>query len=184
MGGYSTIVFAVDDLNLHTGSAVAGSGDSGVDLAVGSSSNLEVCDVVRWSRLDPHTLPDATTGCVEDMRRVERLFADGYDIVVTICWIVDKDKSVGISACGLLLRRQQLFLQLVVITTTIEMVGHINLEVEVATAIEASVPPIHVHPSFIVDRSEIQQRPFSSPRQWHAERRREPRVKHVLSLYA
>ena len=44
--------------------------------------------MVGRSRLDPQTLPDATAGPVEHVRRVQSLFADGDDVVITVSWVM------------------------------------------------------------------------------------------------
>ena len=49
--------------------------------------------MVGRSRLDPHTLPDATAGPVENVRRVQSLFADGDDVVVAVSWIMHEDEA-------------------------------------------------------------------------------------------
>lgn len=50
-----------------------------------------------------------------------------------------------------------------------EVVRHVNCEVEVAAAIEASILAIDVNPCFVVDGSEVEVCAFASPVWWNIE---------------
>lgn len=54
--------------------------------------------MVGRRRLDPYTLPNATAGPVEDVRRVESLLADWDDVVIAISWVMHEDKAGDLSA--------------------------------------------------------------------------------------
>ena len=64
------------------------------------------------------------------------------------------------------------------------MIRHIDCEVEVPAAIEASILAIDVHPRFVVNGSEVQMCPLTSPVCWNIEGSREPGIPHPAALDA
>ena len=64
------------------------------------------------------------------------------------------------------------------------MIRHIDCEVEVAATIEASIFAIDVHPRFVVNGSEVQMCPLTSPICWNIEGSREPGIPHPAALNA
>ena len=77
---------------------------------------------------------------------------------------MDEDEAVRISviACICQTFGRQWHSQLIG-TVGREVVRHVNCEVEVAAAIEASILAIDVNPCFVVDGSEVQMCPLASP---------------------
>lgn len=63
-------------------------------LPIHIGSNVKASDVNRWRRLNPDTLPDAATGCVEYMRRAQSLLSDWNHVVATIGGVMNEDKAV------------------------------------------------------------------------------------------
>lgn len=57
--------------------------------AVHSSSNIELCDVIRRSFLQPDCLPNTRAGAVKDVAWIPGLFPNRNDIHV--CRVVDED---------------------------------------------------------------------------------------------
>ena len=53
--------------------------------------------MVWRGRLNPDTLPDATAGSVENVTRMERLFANWNHITFTISGVIHKDEPISIS---------------------------------------------------------------------------------------
>lgn len=56
--------------------------------------NIKLRDIIRWRRLNPHTLPDPTTRRIEDMTRSQRLFANWDNKVPAICRIMNEDQAI------------------------------------------------------------------------------------------
>jgi hypothetical protein len=86
------------------------------------------------------------------------LFADGNDIVIAVGWIMHEDKAGDLSAlfatCVLTVRKRKVHLQLIGAVGR-QVVGNINSEMEIASAIKASVLTIDVDPRLIVDSTKI-----------------------------
>ena len=137
---------------------------------ISSGRKLQLCDVIRRSRLDPDTLPDTTAGSVEDVRGIESLLANRNDVVVTVSRIVDEDEAVNILVIPCLWRNgsKQGHSQLVG-TVRGEVISHVNCELEVAASIEAGILAIDVYPCFVVDGTEVQVCALPSPVCWNVE---------------
>lgn len=80
------------DCDLDIGAGVGGARHGHIDLAAGISVDIESGDVVRWGRLDPNALPDATAWTVKDVRRIQGLLSNWDDIWIAVCWIVNEDQ--------------------------------------------------------------------------------------------
>lgn len=65
-----------------------------------------------------------------------------------------------------------------------QMIGHIDLEMEVASTVEPSILAIDVYPGFVVNSSEVQVGSLASPVCRDIERSREPGVAHPATLNA
>lgn len=61
---------------------------------VGAGLDVELGDARRRGALEPHRLPDAAAGPVEDVLGVLGLLADWDDISVQVCWVEDKHLPV------------------------------------------------------------------------------------------
>ena len=98
------------------------------------------------------------------MRGIEGLLADRNDVVVAVCGIVDEYQATETSviACICQSFSREGHLQLIG-TVGREMIRHVNRELEVAAAIEASILAIDVNPCFIVNSSKVQVCPLASP---------------------
>lgn len=119
--------------------------------------------MIGRSRLDPHTLPDTTAGPVEDVRRVQGLFADGNYVVIAVSWVMYEDEAGDLSAYGSSQKESvQSHLQLVRAIRR-QVVGHIHSEMEVASTIETCILAVDVHPRLVVDSTEIEMCSSTSP---------------------
>ena len=92
------------------------------------------------------------------------MLADRNDVVVAVSRIVDKYEAVERSVITHIRQRvgRQSHLQLVG-TVGREVISHVNREVEIAAAIEASILAVDVNPCFVVDSSEVQMCPLAGP---------------------
>ena len=66
-------------------------------LTVHISIQIKLSYVVWRGRLNPDTLPDSTTGSVENVTGMERLFSNWDHNTVTISRIVHKNEPIDIS---------------------------------------------------------------------------------------
>lgn len=65
-----------------------------------------------------------------------------------------------------------------------QMIGNIHSKMEVTPTVETSILTIDVNPRLIVDSTEIEMCPLTSPVRRDIERGREPRVTHPAALNA
>lgn len=62
-------------------------------LTIHIGVNVELCDPVQRRGFHPHTLPDTTAGCIENVGRGQRLLANWDDIVIFVRGVMHKDKA-------------------------------------------------------------------------------------------
>jgi hypothetical protein len=119
------------------------------------------------------------------VRGVKGLLADGNDIVVAVCRIVDEYEATETSVIACICQSfgGEGHLQLIGAVGR-KMIRHVNRELEVATAIEASILAVDVNPCFVVNSSKVQVCPLASPVCWNIKRSREPRIPHPAALDA
>lgn len=54
------------------------------------SSQIKLHHVVDGGRFNPNTLPDTAAGCVENVRRIQRLLPNGNHVIAAVSRVVNK----------------------------------------------------------------------------------------------
>ena len=154
----------------------------GHTLAVHVGVNVQLLDPVYWRRLNPHTLPDATAGRVEDVRGSQGLLSIGDDIIIRVSWVVHKDQTKNNDQPTVFLLREMEGILQFVFLASLDMLRNVDFKVEVPASVEAGLFTIDKHSGFIVHGSEVQQHILVLPLRRHVELGGEPGVEHFLSL--
>jgi hypothetical protein len=68
--------------------------DRRLTLTIHVCVEVQLGNVVGWSRLEPNTLPYSTARGIEDVTWSQGLLSNGNDIVAGICGVVHENKSL------------------------------------------------------------------------------------------
>jgi hypothetical protein len=147
-------------------------------LSIHASTDVQLCDIVGWSRLNPDTLPYAAAGRIEDVSWDESLFANWYNIVAAVSGIVHEDQPDKVSfgdKVGLIFSQ---FIRTVEGDEWRDVQG----KREISSTIEASLLPIDKDGCLIVHSTKVQQHVLVFPSLGYRESCGQPGIKSVVPL--